>query len=288
MSGGYILLCPNPQRDLGLEKTVYVRSLLERAGHCVRVSPFLGKGLEHTYPAGLTAEPLEQVLEGAALAVTLGGDGTILRLVEVLQGRKIPILGVNLGHKGFLTQLEADEVSGLLPAAAGNYSLQRRMMLDVQLLRRGRPVLRGCALNDAVVNGIVNTVRIAVFGDGRRITEFSGDGIIVASPTGSTAYSMAAGGPLVEPDAENILVTPICAHWLSARSFVLAPERHVSVFPVELGEKQALLSIDGGRKTPLQEGDEIRICRSERATYMALLDDWSFYSIVYEKLSDRT
>ncbi len=108
----------------------------------------------------------------------------------------------------------------------------------------------------------------------------------MSTPTGSTAYSMAAGGPIVEPDAENILVTPICAHRLAARSFVLAPWRQVTVRPVELGERKALLSVDGGQLTRLRDGDEILVRRSEHVLVMANLPGSTFYDIVYEKLSD--
>ncbi len=285
---GHILLCPNPHRDEGLESTRLARGLLREKGFRVKISPLLSDGLESTLPPDLPVEPLAAALPGARLLVTLGGDGTILRAAKASCGSRVPILGVNLGHKGFLTELESGEIGRLTDAAAGAFTPQPRMMLDVLLLRGGKTVLRGCALNDAVVNGIVNVIRLAVFGDGMRITEFSGDGLIVSSPTGSTAYSMAAGGPLVEPDAENILLTPICAHRLAARSFVLAPGRQVSVRPLELGGRKALLSVDGGQMTPLRDGDEIRVSRSENVTVMAQLGGRSFYDITYEKLSDRS
>lgn len=283
----HILICPNPHRDHYLEMTRRVKGLLESAGHNVRISPLLSAGKEDTLPVDLKLEPLEETLMGARLLITLGGDGTMLQAARAALGSNVPMLGVNMGHKGFLTELESSEIDRLTEAATGRYILQRRMMLEIQLVRDGVAILSGHALNDAVVNGIVNTVRIAAYGDGIKITEFSGDGIIVASPTGATAYSMAAGGPLVEPDAENILITPICAHRLAARSFVLAPGRQVCVCPVELGEKKALLSLDGTDQIQLRDGDEIRICRSEHVTNMVLLSGKSFYDTAYEKLSDR-
>jgi len=216
-----------------------------------------------------------------------GATGTMLQAARAALGSGVPMLGVNLGHKGFLTELESGEIERLKEAAAGKFILQKRMMLEVRLVRDGVTILSGHSLNDAVINGIVNTVRMAAYGDGIKITEFSGDGIIIASPTGATAYSMAAGGPLVEPDAENILITPICAHRLAARSFVLAPGRQVSIRPVELGDKKALLSLDGADQTMLWDGDEIRICRSGHVTNMALLSGKSFYDTAYAKLSDR-
>ena len=284
---GHILLCPNPHRDHYLETTRRAKALLEEEGHKVRIAPLLSAGKEDTLPQDLLLEAVETALPGARLLVTLGGDGTMLQAARAALGSGVPMLGVNLGHKGFLTELESSEIERLKEAAAGKFILQKRMMLEVELLRSGVTILSGHALNDAVVNGIVNTVRMAAYGDGIKITEFSGDGIIIASPTGATAYSMAAGGPLVEPDAENILITPICAHRLAARSFVLAPGRQVSVCPVELGEKRAILSLDGADQTMLHDGDEIRICRSRHVTNMALLSGKSFYDTAYEKLSDR-
>lgn len=284
---GHVLLCPNPHRDHYLEMTRCAKALLEAEGHTVRITPLLSAGKEDTFPGDLPLEPLEETLPGAGLLITLGGDGTMLQAARAALGSGVPMLGVNLGHKGFMTELESGEIERLKEAAAGHFILQKRMMLDVQLVRDGLTILAGHALNDAVVNGIVNTVRMAAYGDGIKITEFSGDGIIIASPTGATAYSMAAGGPLVEPDAENILITPICAHRLAARSFVLAPGRQVCVCPVELGEKKALLSLDGGDQTMLRDGDEIHICRSRHVTNMALLSGKSFYDTAYAKLSDR-
>ena len=284
---GHILLCPNPHRDHYLRTTRCAKELLEAAGHRVRITPLLSAGKEDTFPDDLVLEPLEETLPGARLLVTLGGDGTMLQAARAALGSGVAMLGVNLGHKGFLTELESGEINRLLEAAEGKFTLQKRMMLEVRLVRDGVTILAGDSLNDAVINGIVNTVRVAAYGDGIKITEFSGDGIIIASPTGATAYSMAAGGPLVEPDAENILITPICAHRLAARSFVLAPGRQVCVKPVELGEKKALLSLDGADQTLLRDGDEIFICRSGHVTNMAQLSGKSFYDTAYEKLSDR-
>ncbi len=287
MMSGHILLCPNPSRDIALEVTRRAKRMLEEAGHIVRISPLFGRGMEDELVGELRCEKLEDALPGAQLAVTLGGDGTILHAAQVMLGRNVPILGINLGHKGFLTELEVGELELLREAAEGRYELDRRMMLEVGLLREGETVFRGFALNDAAINGIVNTVRLTAFADGRKITEFSGDGIIVASPTGSTAYSMAAGGPLVEPQAESLLITPICAHRLAARSFVLSPERVVTVRPVEVGKRRVLLSLDGDQQTALRDGDTVCVRRSENVLMMARLNGKSFYDIAYEKLSDQ-
>ena len=284
---GHILLCPNPHRDLNLACARTARDILLAEGCEVKISPLLAEGLEHTFPDDLTLCGSEEGLDGARLLVTFGGDGTILQAAQLLQGREIPLLGVNLGHKGFLTELDRDDLWRLREAAHGEYSLQKRMMLDAELLRGGKVLVSGSALNDVTVNGIVNMVRLAAYGDGQPIMEFSADGVIVATPTGATAYSLAAGGPLMEPDAENILLTPICAHTLTARSFVLAPHRTVTIRPVELEGRKAVFSVDGSMPTELMDGDEIRVRRSQSCTWLALLKGKSFYETAFEKLSDR-
>lgn len=285
---GYILLCPNPHRDLGLSCTREARELLLNEGCEVKISPLLFEGMEEGFPDDLPLCPMEEGLRRARLVITFGGDGTILQAAQLLHGRGVPLLGVNLGHKGFLTELERDELWRLREAARGEYSLQRRMMLDAELLRQGRVIASGSALNDVAVNGIVNMVRLAAYGDGERIMEFSADGLIVSTPTGATAYSLAAGGPLMEPDAESILLTPICAHTLSARCFVLSPGRVVTIRPLEMDGRRAVFSVDGSSPVELQEGDEIRVRRSNFVTWMALLKGKSFYETAFDKLSDRS
>ncbi|MCL2343479.1 MAG: NAD(+)/NADH kinase [Firmicutes bacterium] len=266
----HIVLCPNPKRDHDLILTRRAQELLAREGLSVCISPL--------------AELDEKTIEGAKLVVTFGGDGTILHTARAVVKAGIPILGVNLGNKGFLAELEPDELPKLLEAARGNFSVERRMMSDVELVRGGKVIHRDCALNDAVLMRVLSTIRLTVYGDGHKITEFSGDGVILATPTGSTAYSMAAGGPLVEPSAENIILTPICAHMLAARSFVLAPDRRVAVRMGVLGEKQAILSVDGNTAIALKTNDEIRVRKSEYYTRLAHVGDKSFYDIAYEKL----
>ena len=285
---GHILLCPNPHRDLGLSCTREARELLLNEGCEVKISPLLSEGMEEGFPDDLPLCPMEEGLRRARLVITFGGDGTILQAAQLLHGRGVPLLGVNLGHKGFLTELERDELWRLREAARGEYSLQRRMMLDAELLRQGRVIASGSALNDVAVNGIVNMVRLAAYGDGERIMEFSADGLIVATPTGATAYSLAAGGPLMEPDAESILLTPVCAHTLSARCFVLSPGRLVTMRPLEMDGRRAVFSVDGSGPVELQEGDEIRVRRSNFVTWMALLKGKSFYETAFDKLSDRS
>ena len=284
---GHILLCPNVHRDPGLAVTRQVMELLASHGHPFQVCPLMADDWGGSLPQDIPTAALRDALRGASLAVTLGGDGTILRTARVLAGSGVPVLGVNTGHKGFLTELEAKELSRLEAAAAGQFAVYPRMMLDVELLRGGQTVYTNLALNEAVVRALVSVIRLEAFGDGTEITAFSGDGIIAATPTGSTAYSMAAGGPLVEPEADCIILTPICTFRLAARSFVLTPDRHVTIRSVEQGEKKAVLSVDGD-PVDFLDADELRLRRSEQTLLTARVSDRSFYEIVFEKLNDKS
>ena len=200
----------------------------------------------------------------------------------------VPIIGVNFGGKGFLAGLEDDELDMLLEIADGQYTVSRRMMLDVELVRNERIICTQSVLNDVVIHGgHVDCIGVTAYGDGVPITRFNGDGIIVATPTGSTAYSMSAGGPLVEPENENIIMTPICAHSLAGKSFVLAPGRQITIVPERIHDRPAILVADGSDSIALIRGDQIRIRRSDNYTLLADTGIRSFYETAFVKLTDR-
>lgn len=284
---GHIVLASNPFRDVGLHTALHCADLLREIGFTATVSPIFAEKYEGLTDTGEEIVPLKEAVKDAGLLITFGGDGTLLQAAQYLLGSDVPLLGINLGHKGFLTELAADELDLLPSALLAGFSLQPRMMIHAELLRNGKTVLGGHALNDITVNGIVNTISLAAYGDDEPIMQFGGDGIIVATPTGATAYSLSAGGPLMEPDAENILITPICAHTLTARCFVLSPKRRVMVKPVDLGDRKAVFSIDGCEPVSLRDGDTIFAERSPYQIQMAKLPGRGFYETVYEKLSDR-
>lgn len=279
-----VILCPNPYKDRDLKTTREAKTLLENAGFTVRISPEYLDDPDSSIPADLESCALGDVIEGASLVVSLGGDGTIMHTASRMLGYEIPIIGVNLGTVGFLAELDRQELYRLVDAAEGRYTMSPRMMLEVEVIRNGETVYSCCALNDVFVHGIVQTIHISASGDDRKILEFSGDGIVISSPTGSTAYSLSAGGPIVEPSAENIILTPICAQALMARSFVLAPDRVVTVSVRNLRCK-AIISADGGSFEML-EGDLLRVRKSAYRTLIAHVGDKAFYDIVFEKLGE--
>ena len=282
----HIVLVTNLFRDAGFEKARQIYHLLTGAGHDVVVSPVFLADWNPEMLSGMKSEELKDAVVDASLVVVMGGDGTMLYVADVVRGREIPIIGINLGGKGFLAGLEESETELLLDVADGKHTLSRRMMLDVQLIRDGRCIFSQCVLNDVVIHGVqAECIGILAKCDGSPVTHFTGDGIIVATPTGSTAYSMSAGGPLVEPDNENIILTPICPHSMAGKTSVLLPNRVVTIEPERIHDRPAVLLADGGEGVPLVKGDCIRICKSQNSVLLAETGARSFYENAFEKLT---
>ena len=275
-----IVLAPNPYRDRGLVLTNRAKELLELDGRETVVSPVFVD-----VPGDSNMVPLRRAAEEAELIISFGGDGTFLHVARQTLGMRIPLLGVNVGTKGFMAGLEPEDIELVRRAAAGGYRQSLRMMLDIELHRADGEVVRDCALNDAVVKSDVNCIGLTVRADDTEITDFAGDGVIIATPTGSTAYSMSAGGPIVEPEAANIIVTPICAHIMAAKSCVLSPERTVTVIPERLRGRRAVLSVDGSEGLVLGSGDEVRARWSGNTLIMADMEVRSFYDTALSKLT---
>lgn len=280
-----IAVCPNPFRDQDLKLTRQACALLGDAGYETVVCPVFSEDDPEILPGDIPVKTIEEVAADSTLNIVIGGDGTILSVVRRLGERSVPILGVNLGTKGFMTALEPEDLPLVVQAAQGDYRTSRRMMAEVQLERRGQIIYTDHALNDIVLHGYGDCIQMTAWCNGDVITSFSGDGIILSTPTGSTGYSMSAGGPIVEPNAENLLLTPICAHMMGARSFVLDPERTVKVKTEKLHNRRAYMSVDGNSVADMENGDIIYVSRSKRTTLMADLGLKSFYEIAFNKLT---
>jgi len=280
-----IALCPNPFRDHGLKLTLKAREMLAAEGFESVICPVFSNDASQVLPVDISYSTIRDAAESCSLAIVIGGDGTILSVVRSLGGGKLPVLGINLGTKGFMTALEPEELELVVKAAKGEYSISRRMMIDMKLVRHGEVIYQDRALNDAVIHGYGDCVNATAWCCGDKITSFSGDGIILSTPTGSTGYSMSAGGPIVEPDAENIIISPICAHIMGMRSFVLSPERVVTVRTEKLHTRRAYLSVDGNWALDLENGDELVVSKSPEYTLMAHMGLRSFYEIAYDKLT---
>lgn len=283
-----VILSPNPYRDLGLKAAQSAKKILERSGVEAVISlPFsLDEHSRVELPSHLKLQPLEEVLPGADMLICFGGDGTILHAAKDANPHQIPILGVNMGSVGFMAELEHSELSLLSRLVQQKYEIEDRMMLDTVVKRDGKVVFSETALNDAVLTkgAVARVLDLEVTGDRVMISAFSGDGVIVCTPTGSTAYSMAAGGPIVEPTAKNIIVTPICAHSLKVKPMVLDRHRTVGIRLEQGSRRSAYLSVDGGRAFKVLSGDRVEVKRSEQVTRLVKLTGRSFYELVHQKL----
>ncbi len=283
-----VVLSPNPYRDRGLRAALSAQKILEDHGVNTAIClPFeLDENSHVELPGNVRLGKLSQELEQAAVLVCFGGDGTILHAARDANPRNIPILGVNLGSVGFMAELEHGELSLLSRLAGGKFDVERRMMLDIAVRREGQRVFHETALNDAVITkgAVARVLDLEVTGDRVIISSFSGDGVVISTPTGSTAYSLAAGGPIVEPTAENTIVTPICAHSLHAKPFVLDSGRTVGVRIAPGSRKTAYLSVDGGRAFKIQPGDWVECRRSAQVTRLVKLTGRSFYERINQKL----
>ena len=200
----------------------------------------------------------------------------------------IPILGVNIGTMGFMAELESTELSELKRIASDDYTIDHRMMLDVTVHRDKDIIFHDICLNDIVITkgAVARIVHLSVECDGVQAMECGGDGVIIATPTGSTAYSLSAGGPIVEPEAHNILITPICAHDVVSRCIVASEKRVVTVKLTQNARRNAFLSVDGGRALRLNMGDVATICNSKLQTRLLRLKDRSFYDVVNMKIKN--
>ncbi len=279
-----IAVCPNPFRDLDLKISRRCCAMLAEAGFETAICPVFADDEPEALPTDLTYRKITDIAADCTMAIVIGGDGTILSVVRQLRDQAVPLLGVNLGTKGFMANLEPEDLDRIVQAARGEYRLSKRMMLEVELQRNGQMICRDHALNDIVLHGYGDCIGMTTTCNGERVSQFSGDGIILSSPTGSTGYSMSAGGPIVEPEAENIIISPICPHVMGARTFVLDPQRTVRVTAERLHGRRAYLAVDGISVADLAGGDEVIVRRSPHQTLMVDLGLKSFYEIAYEKL----
>ena len=279
-----IAICPNPFRDMELSITRQAIKPLEDAGFETVVCPVFADEEPEVIPSDIPTRKLEEAGPSCSMILVIGGDGTILSVARTLHDAAIPMLGVNLGTKGFMAYLEPEELDHIVSAARGECKISRRMLLYVELVRDGEVIHRDQALNDVVMHGYGDCIKITASCNGNRITAFSGDGIILSTPTGSTGYSMSAGGPIVEPNSESIIISPICAHMMSSRSFVLGPESLIEVDMDKQHGRRAYLSVDGNSVMDLAGGDRLLVRRSDSFTWMADMGLRNFYDIAFEKL----
>ena len=280
-----VVMTPNPYRDRNFKYANQAEKILRDAGIETRICLAFDVDKNFELPADVVLHDLSKELRDADLLICFGGDGTILHASKSATYAKVPILGVNIGTMGFMAELESSELDALARLAGDDYTIEERMMLHVRAEHEGKVVLEEDALNDAVITkgAVARIVQMAVSCDGVEIMNFGGDGVIVSTPTGSTAYSMSAGGPIVEPATKNIILTPICAHDMRTKAIVTSPQRRITVEIGRIGRKSAFLSVDGGRALRLSTGDRITVTRSQHTTRLVRLTRREFFDVVKNK-----
>jgi len=228
----------------------------------------------------------QQVADASQLLLVLGGDGTLLAAARLAAPRGIPILPINMGSLGFLTSFTLDELyPALEDALGGRFSVSERVMLYVELERGGKVIETQRVLNEAVVNkgALARMIELELSIDGDFVCRYRADGLIVASPTGSTAYSLSAGGPIVHPGVESFIITPICAHMLSDRPLVVRDSSSIQL-KLSGNTESVFLTLDGQRGIPLQATDIVRISRSKELLKLIQPPRKSYFEILRNKL----
>lgn len=282
-----VILTPNPYRDRSFRNVLEAKAHLESVGVETRLCLSFELDRSFELPKNLTFSKMEEELPQADAMICFGGDGTILHTSKAAARHGVPILGVNIGTVGFMAELECGEMSLLTRLANDEYTIDRRMMLDVTLLHEGETIYQDLALNDAVVTkgAVARVIQTSVLIGGVEAMNYTGDGLIAATPTGSTAYSMSAGGPIVEPNTENVILTPICAHNIQPRSLIVSPERCIELRVGRVTRRNAFLSVDGGKAARVYGGDLILLRMADTKTDLIRLKQTSFFDIVKTKLN---
>jgi len=242
----------------------------------------------------LPSIPLDELSSKSEAILSVGGDGTFLRAARYSFDKGIPILGINVGNLGFLTEVDLENIDEALEnLLTGKYHLVKRMLLDCKMIKDGRVIeydgLPELALNEITVTRSMygKVIKVEIIVNDISIKKYAADGIIIATPTGSTAYSLSAGGPVVEPGADSIIITPICAHTLFSRSIILGKDKKLQV-KLTSGNEKDMLSVDG-KTVPIEDPSEyiLRVERSEKVLNLISFNPNAFFTVFKEKFIER-
>lgn len=272
----------NPDKPKAHDVAHQLLHLLEEKEVRVYVEPEVAKRFDRI-EIQLTKEQFPLYVK---LIFVIGGDGTLLGIARQFAPYDIPILGINVGYLGFLSEAEPDDLSVAVDRLIrGDYYIEKRLMLTAELIRDGEIIEQGIALNDVGIakGSFSRMIGCAIYMDGMFVGHYSGDGVIISTPTGSTAYSLSCGGPIVSPDIQTILLTPICPHTLTSRPMVL-PARSILEVKVSAHHTEMGVTIDGQQGYDLQSGDIVRVRRSDHRTLLVKWRERSFFEVVRKKL----
>ncbi|MCL6634506.1 MAG: NAD(+)/NADH kinase [Peptococcaceae bacterium] len=282
-------------RTFGLVANLEKEGVRELVGQIVRwledrgCAVLIGNDTARALGLARLGVPPGHLVERSQCVMVLGGDGTLLQTARKTAAAGTPILGINLGHLGFLTEIDIPEVMpSLQKILQGQYHIEERMMLEAAVHRRGAVVEQSVALNDAVITkgAFARLILLETYVNGEYLNTYPADGLIIASPTGSTAYSLSAGGPLATPDLELMLLTPICPHSLWARPVVIAPEAVIRV--VILSRRgEVMLTMDGQHGFSLRRDDQVMVRRSPHRARFLRLKGRSFFEVLRKKMKEE-
>ncbi len=247
---------------------------------------YLAESEEHQGQEGVEVLPLHDFVGKADVVIVLGGDGTILRVARQFSGTNLPILGVNLGQMGFLAEVEPPMLEAALKMLMeGNYKVRHRTMLSARVYRDDRPVAEYTALNDIVISKgpFSRIIYLDTYVNDKHLESYPSDGIIVATPTGSTGYSLSAGGPIVNPALDVMIITPICPHLLHHRSVIVSSSERVSI-RTWTRQAEVILTVDGQVGFTLQDDDIVQVTRAPLTTPLIQLQGSDFYTLLHRKL----
>lgn len=269
----------NKQKDINLEITEQIRHHISRLGAVCNIYDQYDRDVSSI-----------DIPEETQCILVIGGDGTILAAARMLVGSNIPLLGINLGTLGFLADVNLADLSKTLDLLLQDqYQVENRIMLTAEVYKQGKKAATYIALNDFNINrfGASRVIGLKVGINGSVIDRYRADGVIVCTPTGSTGYNLSAGGPIINPTCKNFVITPICPHFLTARSIVLAKEDIVTVEVEQIRsniKEEAIISFDGREGLSLFPGDQVKIYKSQEVTPFIKATEVSFVQILKEKL----
>ncbi len=279
-----IAIIPNTQRDPQYTYTKNLLALLKDRAHIMMydTEPEHFEGVFHT--------DARQLAEKADLAIVLGGDGSILSVAEPLSKAQVPILGINLGHLGFLAAIEPENMAAAIDdVLSGNYRIEKRSMLHAEVVRGEKTTESFDALNDIVLSraSFTKLLSLQIYADDVLLDEFVADGVILSTATGSTAYSLSAGGPILAPELSAMLITPICPHNIQSRPIVMPFGHTLTVKIVRKDCEGSFASCDGRSICNLTENDVLRVEKSAYETQVIQLGNKSFYATLKDKLNKQ-
>jgi NAD+ kinase len=276
----------NLDKDSDLSYTCLLADSIKRHGGTALMSDELSAASGTGVPCGSE----EEMIDNCDLVVCLGGDGTLLKAARKIYMKQLPIMGINLGNLGYLTEADRSNIDpAIRQLFEGKYEIEERIMLEAVITRQNSGVIRDVAINDVVITrGAVSRIlHVKAYINDMFVDTFPGDGLIISSPTGSTAYSLSAGGPIVEPDTDLMIVTPICPHILYTRSFITKADSVVRAVVAEELEHHAMVSLDGREGYDIMNGDTVDVSKSQHTIKLVKFGRFNFFNILRSKIYYR-